>query len=92
MNFHSARLRPGVRTLCSPERMFNGICFNEAPRPTALSTALDLAFGVREVTPHVLTLGFRSASWWPDQTRMMKDGTQPFISSLAGFPWLTVQS
>lgn len=52
----------GVKTFCFLQHAFNGVCFNEEPRLPVFSTALDLAFGVRGVTQHVLALGFRSAS------------------------------
>lgn len=53
----------GAATLLYPERIFNGICFDEEPQLTTLSTALDLAFGVWEVTQQAPALGFWSASW-----------------------------
>lgn len=90
-----------VKAIRYLEHMFNGICFNREPRLTALSTAFDLAFGVQGVRQHVVAFGFGSASWQRDQTRTMKDGTQPPIHRLAGFlllaqrlvlPWASAKS
>ena len=52
----------GVKTLCYLQHMFNGICFNEEPWLTSISTALDLALGVWEVMKWVLAPGLGSGS------------------------------
>lgn len=64
-----------VKTFCYLGHVFNGICFNEEPWLTSFSTALDLAFGVWEVTQHAYALGCGSASCQQDQRRMVEYGT-----------------
>lgn len=78
----------GVKTLCYLEHMFNGICFNEEPWLTSSSVALDLVFRVGEVAQHLPALCFGLLSWQWSQTRMIKDGVQPSINSVPGFPSL----
>lgn len=52
-----------LSTLHHVDLMRNGVCSNEEPSLT-FSAALDPAFGVREVTQHVVALSFASHSQW----------------------------